>query len=159
MNCISEIEMDIIEDFPILYQHGDAMDCGMVCLMMIAQYYGVDNTCCLSHKKHFNEKGLTFLDLQIMAIRLGFKATGKKLTLNQFRKIFSSPCILHWNGNHYVVCYTIKAENNMWVYYIADPRAGKKKICEEDLRNHWLCTGQDIGFAMELKPILNNSLI
>ncbi len=41
---------------------------------------------------------------------IGFNAIGVKLTFQQLveRNVF--PCILHWNQNHFVVCYNIKRD-------------------------------------------------
>ena len=63
-----------------------------------------------------------------------------------------SPCILHWNQNHFVVLYKVKKGKT---FYIADPAKGLVKYNLEEFKKHWVSTqsgGEEKGIAMFLEP-------
>jgi len=63
-----------------------------------------------------------------------------------------SPCILHWNQNHFVVLYKVKRGK---IFYIADPAKGLVKYNLEEFKKHWVSTqsgGEEKGIAMFLEP-------
>ena len=47
--------------------------------------------------------------------------SGVRISLEQLKKDVPLPCILHWNQNHFVVCYDIKKKRSGYRFYIADP--------------------------------------
>lgn len=52
---------------------------------------------------------------------IGFDTVGAKLTFNQLIDTDSFPCILHWNQNHFVVCYGIeKSKGDQHKIHISD---------------------------------------
>ena len=74
-----------------------------------------------------------------------------RITLRQLKEDVPLPCILHWNQNHFVVCYKIKDDR----YYIADPAAGKVVYREAEFTPCWYSTkvnGEETGTALLLEP-------
>ena len=71
----------------------------------------------------------------------------------------SLPCILHWNQNHFVVCYKVKKyRSGRYRFYIADPASQKLCYTEEEFLHCWLSTkvhGQDCGMALLMTPGVN----
>ncbi len=136
--------------FPFIRQH-DAMQCGAACLNMVCRYYGVSYSfdalseiCCPAND------GISLYGLSQGAKDIGFDTYLCKISINNLSNNIT-PCILHWDQNHYVVLYKIKKGK----YYIADPGKGKYKIDAAELRRHWIVTKNDDeekGVALLLEP-------
>ena len=95
------------------YAQLDAMDCGPTCLRMIAKYYGRNYTLqTLRSKSFITREGVSMLGISDAAESIGFRTTGLRTTFNQLAEEKPFPCILHWNQNHFVVCYDIKKKKN-----------------------------------------------
>lgn len=132
------------------------MDCGPTCLRMIAKHYGKSYTLQYLRENSFiTREGVSLLGISDAAERIGFLTTGVKITLTQLEEEMLLPCILHWNQNHFVVCYKITGKGIRSKFHIADPSIGKITYTETELRKHWLsskCEGEDVGIALHLEP-------
>jgi ATP-binding cassette, subfamily B, bacterial len=130
----------------------DAMDCGPVCLKMVAKYFGRNITLNTLRNMTFqNREGTSFLSLIDAAEKIGLHAFGARLTFKALGEIHL-PAILHWDQKHFVVLYKIGKYNN---YYLADPAVGLIKIKEKELQKHWPFTeigGEPAGLALLLEP-------
>lgn len=141
--------------FPTFIQL-DKMDCGPSCLRMIAKYYG--KTYSLQYlREHcfLTREGVSLQGVSEAAEKIGFNTVGVKITVTQLANEMLLPCILHWNQNHFVVCYDVKGKKENKKYYIADPALGKMVYSEAELRRHWISThldGEDVGIALQLEP-------
>ena len=85
------------------------------------------------------------------ASNIGLESECGKIALNSIKRI-NSPCILHWNQNHFVVLYKVKKGKT---FYIADPAKGLVKYNLEEFKKHWVSTqsdGEEKGIAMFLEP-------
>ncbi|WP_080903081.1 peptidase domain-containing ABC transporter [Parabacteroides sp. Marseille-P3160] len=139
------------------YTQLDAMDCGPTCLRMIAKYYGrsysLQN---LREKSFITREGVSMLGISDAAESIGFHTSGVKITFEQLTNEVSIPCILHWNQNHFVVCYGIKKKGNQaYEIKIADPAGEKYTLNKEEFLKCWISTkreGQDTGTALLLSP-------
>lgn len=138
------------------YMQLDAMDCGPTCIRMIARYYGKTYSLQYLRENSFiTREGVSMLGMSEAAERIGLRTLCCKITLEQLADEITLPCILHWNQDHFVVCYKVKGKGEKRVFYIADPAMGKIRYSMQDMRKHWLVTkleGQDVGVAMELTP-------
>lgn len=147
------------------YQQHDAMDCGPTCLRMVAAHYGriysLEN---LREKSLITREGTSMLGISEAAENIGFRTTGVKVSFEEL-KTAPLPCIVHWNQQHFVVVYDIKAPSKPSlssrrgtggeVVFIADPAAGKVKYTSEEFCRCWLSTkneGVDVGVALLLEP-------
>ncbi|MDR1581952.1 MAG: peptidase domain-containing ABC transporter, partial [Prevotellaceae bacterium] len=91
------------------YTQFDAMDCGPTCLRMIAKYYGKSYTLqTLRQRSFITREGVSMLGISDAAETIGFHTNGVRITFKQLVEDVPLPCILHWNQNHFVVCYKIK---------------------------------------------------
>ena len=91
------------------YTQLDMMDCGPSCLRMISKYYGKSYSLqTLRDKCYISREGVSMLGISEAAESLGFKTMGVKISFEQLVEEVQLPCILHWNQNHFVVCYKIK---------------------------------------------------
>ncbi|MEA4851700.1 MAG: peptidase domain-containing ABC transporter [Paludibacter sp.] len=153
-----------MKSFRVYSQH-DAMDCGPSCLRMVAAYYGriysLEN---LREKSLITREGTSMLGISEAAENIGFRTTGVKVSFEEL-KTAPLPCIVHWNQQHFIVVYDIKAPSKPSlstrrgaggeVVFIADPAAGKVKYTSEEFCRCWLSTkneGVDVGVALLLEP-------
>ncbi len=142
------------------YQQLDEMDCGSTSLRMIAKYYGKEYSAeMLRNHCHITRNGVSMLGISEAAEYLGFRTLGVRITMDQLAHDASLPCILHWNQNHFVVCYKVKKNRNgRYSFYIADPASQKLCYTEEEFMRCWLSSkvhGQDCGMALLLVPGVN----
>lgn len=144
------------KSFP-LYSQLDAMDCGPTCLRMVAKYYGRSYTLqTLREKSFITREGVSMLGISDAAESIGFHTNGVKLTFSQLTEDVPLPCILHWNQNHFVVCYGIKKKGkDDYRIKIADPVGQKYEMNPEEFRKCWVSSkekGEDTGTALLLQP-------
>jgi ATP-binding cassette subfamily B protein len=135
----------------------DAMDCGPSCLRMIAKYYGRSYSLqYLRERSYITRDGVSMLGISDAAESIGMRTMGVQLTIERLIKECPLPCILHWNQDHFVVCYKIKRRKNKEpLFYIADPRSEKIVYTESELKSFWLSShsqGYDKGVALLLEP-------
>jgi ATP-binding cassette subfamily B protein len=111
----------MLKKFPH-YRQLDSMDCGPTCLRMIARYYGKSYSLqTLRERSFITREGVSMLGISDAAESIGFRTMGVRITLKQLQEDMPLPCILHWNQNHFVVCYDIRQTRKGWIYRIADP--------------------------------------
>ena len=139
------------------YVQLDAMDCGPTCLRMIAKYYGKTYTLQTLRERCFiTREGVSMLGISDAAEYIGFRTIGVKITLKQLTDEATLPCILHWNQNHFVVCYKIKKHRNGNIdFYIADPASRKLTYNKEEFEKCWFSKREDTadkGIALLLEP-------
>ncbi|MFQ1054326.1 MULTISPECIES: peptidase domain-containing ABC transporter [Gilliamella] len=126
---------------PILLQ-SELSECGLACLGMIAQYWGIEFSLReLRQKYPFTLRGASLKNIMDIAIDLKFNCRPIKLDLNNLKNLVC-PCILHWNLNHFVVLKKVKGNTA----YIHDPAIGKIKLKLEDVSKCFT------GIAIELIP-------
>lgn len=138
------------------YLQLDAMDCGPSCLRMIAKQYGKTYTLeTLRERCFITREGVSMLGISDAAEGIGFKTLGVKISFKQLVEEARLPCILHWNQNHFVVCYDIKKRRNGEVdVYIADPASKKLVYKKEEFLKCWLSKKEnqkDLGIALLLE--------
>lgn len=98
------------------------------------------------------KEGVSFKTLSDAAQSIGLKTMAGRVALSQMSQI-PTPCILHWNQNHFVVLYG--TGKNGKTFRIADPAKGKYKLTLEELQSHWHTTtvrGEEAGPAMFFEP-------
>ena len=141
------------------YNQYDVADCGPACLRMIAKYYGKQYSVEMLRKHCFiSREGVSMLGISDAAEYIGFRTVGMKITFKQLAKEALLPCILHWNQNHFVVCYDIKKKKSSideYNIYIADPASQCLCYKKEEFLRCWICTkksGEDCGIALLLEP-------
>lgn len=133
------------------------MDCGPSCLRMIAKYYGKSYSLqTLRERSFITREGVSMLGISDAAESVGFKTMGVKITFDQLVSDVLFPCILHWNQNHFVVCYKIKRlRNGDAKVYIADPASRSLIYGKDEFLKCWLSkkeNSKDIGLALLLQP-------
>lgn len=153
----------MIKQFPHFAQL-DAMDCGPTCLRMIAKYYGKSYSLQnLREKSFITRQGVSMLGISDAAESIGFHTNGVKISFDQLVNDVELPCILHWNQNHFVVCYSIKKKSSFFkkkteIEYkiaIADPGGVKFSMDREGFEKCWISSkdnNKETGTALLLIP-------
>ena len=128
-------------ELPII-QQAEAAECGVVCLGMVAGYFGHQMDLS-SIRKRFSVsmEGTTLLDLMNFAEKLHLSSRPLRVSLKDL-KAFKTPVILHWNLNHFVVLRGVKGGR----YIIHDPAQGLRYMTEEAVSGHFT------GVLLELTP-------
>lgn len=142
--------------FPHYLQY-DAADCGPTCLRMVSKYYGREYSAEMLRKHcYISREGVSMLGISDAAEHLGFHTIGVKISFDQLVEEAVLPCILHWNQNHFVVCYKIeKKRKGNYNVYISDPASQKLSYTKEEFLKCWLSTRSgevEKGVALLLEP-------
>lgn len=148
--------------FP-LYQQLDLMDCGPSCLRMVAAHYGRKYSLQFLRDRSFITRlGVSMLGISDAAEYIGFRTMSVRSTIRQFVSEAPLPCILHWNQNHFVVCYKITerresifSSQRVRIFHIADPAGSRYTMSEEEFKQCWISSskdGEEIGTALLLAP-------
>jgi len=145
-----------VKSFPFFHQR-ESVDCGPSCLRMISNYYGKDYSSEMLRKHSFiSREGVSMLGISDAAEYIGFKTLGAMISFEQLANEAMLPCILHWNQNHFVVCYDIKKRwRGGYRIYIADPAHQKMTYNEEDFKKCWISTkrgGNECGAVLLIEP-------
>jgi len=125
---------------------------------MISKYYGRNYTVQYLRERSFlTSNGVSMLGISDAAETLGFRTNGVKATFGQLVTSVKLPCILHWNHDHFVVCYKIrrKKRHNDYDIYISDPAGEKYVMNQTEFLKCW--TGQTTdpdrkGIVLILEP-------
>ena len=145
-----------IQRFPHYLQY-DAADCGPTCLRIISKHYGKEYSAEMLRKHcYISREGVSMLGISDAAEYLGFHTMGVKISFDQLAEEAVFPCILHWNQNHFVVCYKIeKKRKGNYNVYISDPASQKLSYTKEEFLKCWLSTRSgevEKGVALLLEP-------
>lgn len=138
------------------YLQLDVMDCGPTCLRMIAKFYGKSYSLqALRDRSFITREGVSMLGISDAAEHIGFRTSGVRITFKQLVEDVPLPCILHWNQNHFVVCYGIRKTKDGYRIDIADPANQLATYKENEFKKCWLSTkvqGEEKGAALALDP-------
>lgn len=126
---------------PVILQTESA-ECGLACLAMVACANGHD-TDLLTLRRRFeiSSRGVTLARLMDMAAQMDFANRPLRLELEEIPQL-KTPCILHWNLNHFVVLVRASATHVV----IHDPAMGERTLTYKEISNHFT------GVALELAP-------
>ena len=121
----------------------EAAECGLACLAMVASYHGqhTDPTA-LRRRFGFSLKGATLKDVIAVADRIGLASRPLRLELDELGML-RTPCILHWDLNHFVVLKAVGARRR-------SPSTTRPRACagcrSPSVSRHFT------GVALELTP-------
>lgn len=113
---------------PTVYQM-ETTECGAASLAMIFGYFGKDVPLeQMRTEVDVTRDGCNAADIMRAAKRMGLACRGFRKEPAALKKI-KTPCIIHWNFNHFVVFEGYKGNSP----YINDPAVGRRKLTEEEL--------------------------
>lgn len=145
-----------LKRFPHYKQH-NASDCGPTSLRMIAKYYGRDYSVEMLRKHcHISRRGVSLQGINEGAQYIGFDTVGVKMTFDELAEEGVFPCILHWNQNHFVVCYGIeKGKDKKYKIHISDPASQRLTYSRDEFERCWIGPNPDKngnGIALMIEP-------
>ena len=125
-----------------LYLQTEAAECGLASIGMVASFHGhrVD-LAALRRRFTVSLKGATLAYLMQVAGRLGLAPRPLRLDLDELPRL-RTPCILHWDMNHFVVLKHADARGAL----IHDPAGGARRLTMAQVSQHFT------GIALELSP-------
>ncbi len=126
---------------PVIIQT-EVAECGLASIAMVANYYGHKlDLNVLRRKYSISAKGATLQGLIKLADNLQFSSRPLRLELEELSQL-KTPCVLHWNLNHFVVLISVKG-NKVTIH---DPAVGKRVMKLSEVSKHFT------GVALELTP-------
>ena len=144
LSAAGPLQFGVTARLPVILQ-GEAAECGLACLAMIAGYHGL-RTDLVSLRRSFpvSLKGASLKS--IIEVARGIKLTARplKLELSNLAAL-SGPSILHWNMTHFVVLKSVTAKT----VTIHDPAVGQRTLLLKDIGVHFT------GVAVEFTPAVD----
>lgn len=143
--------------YPFTKQTG-LKDCAAASLQMIIKYYqGYVSLDELNYLLNTNKNGTTAYDIITVATKLGFKANGIKITMDELTSDnIVLPCIVHTiiddKYKHFMVIYEINSKKKYLV--IADPQNKIKKISYDEFSKIY---NNIVLNLYPIKPIVHNN--
>lgn len=125
----------------MIYQ-SEAAECGLACLAMVANHHGhkLDLTT-VRNQYSVSFKGANMQQLMLLAEQLNMVGRALKLDLDDLKNL-KTPCILHWDMNHFVVLKKVYRGSII----ILDPAMGERKVTMQEVDKSFT------GIALELSP-------
>ena len=138
---LSNLQFGWSRRLPVMLQ-SEAAECSLVSLAMIATFHGrYTDPAALRRAHGFSLKGATLRDVIAVADRIGLAARPLRLDLDEIGML-RTPCILHWDLNHFVVLKSV----GRGTITIHDPAEGLRRLSLADASRHLT------GVALELTP-------
>ena len=132
------------QSLPVILQ-SESSECGLACLAMIANYHGAAWGLRTLRAQHpISRRGVTLAELCRLAERLGLGSRAVRLELVELKKLVT-PCILHWDMNHFVVLKRVRG-NHLTVH---DPAQGERRLTLAAASTHFT------GVAAEFDKAVN----
>lgn len=126
---------------PLILQ-SEGAECGLACLAMVAGYHGHEiDLGSLRRRFSLSMKGATLRHIMELATCLNLAPRPLRVDLEGLAEL-ETPCILHWNMNHFVVLKRMQGGTAI----IHDPAAGECRYSLAELSPHFT------GVALELTP-------
>lgn len=131
---------------PPLIRQTNAGECGLACVAMICNFYGL-KLGLPEFRRRFpvSSRGVNLKTLINLTDDLGFNSRPVKCELSHLASL-STPAILHWDLNHFVVLAAKRRTRNGHSFKILDPAAGEQWTDPAELSKHFT------GIALELAP-------
>lgn len=127
----------------------EAAECGLASLAMIARYHGHDVDLPSLRRRHSTSlKGANLARVMEMAGQLGFETRPLRLELEELPEL-KTPCILHWNLNHFVVLKRATSRGAI----IHDPARGVLKQSNAEVSKHFTGVALECTPRADFKPI------
>ncbi len=134
---------------PPMVLQSEQSECGLACLAMIAKFHGHDvNMVGLRQKYSVSAQGSKLSDIIQFARELDFVGRPLRLELEALKNL-KTPCILHWDLNHFVVLVQVK--NNQVI--INDPATGRRVLIFSEVSKHFTGVALELTKSHEFQPL------
>jgi len=120
----------------------EVAECGLACLAMVSGYHGYHvGLSELRRRFPVSLKGMRMSRIIDIGQSLGLTSRPVRLELDELSKL-STPCILHWDMDHFVVLRRVGRRG----CEIHDPAAGVRRLSWQEMSKHFT------GVALEMSP-------
>jgi ATP-binding cassette subfamily B protein RaxB len=127
----------------------EARECSLACLVMIGNHYGHDiNLVEMRRVGSVSLKGTNLKQVINHAEKIGFSCRPLRLEMNEIKDL-KTPCIIHWDLNHFVVLEKIKGNS----LFIKDPALGSRVLSFEEVSEHFTGIAIEVTPNADFKPI------
>ncbi|MGS0893204.1 peptidase domain-containing ABC transporter [Burkholderia stagnalis] len=141
MSILDRLSFGVGRKLPMILQT-EAAECGLACLAMVTGYHGHHlDLATLRGQFPISLKGAGLGRVIEIAQRLSLGTRAVKLDMEQLGQL-RTPCLLHWNFNHFVVLKEVSGKTAT----IHDPAHGVRKLSLAELSRAFT------GVALELWP-------
>lgn len=131
---------------PPLILQTEIAECGLASLAMVSSYFGHKLDMAVMRKRYSaNLKGMNLQQIIDQADSLGLASRALQCPIEDIHKL-QTPCILHWDMNHFVVLTRVSGKGKGTKFYINDPAVGKRTLAIEEFSKHFT------GVCLELTP-------
>lgn len=133
---------------PVVLQT-EAAECGLACLTMIARYHNQNIDLPSLRRIHSGSlRGVNLKQLMEIAAAMGFETRPLRLELRALIYL-KTPCILHWDLNHFVVLKQATLRSAT----IYDPAYGVRRSRLAELSDHFTGVALECTPGADFKPI------
>ncbi|MGH1482292.1 MAG: peptidase domain-containing ABC transporter [Geminicoccales bacterium] len=141
MSVLDGVNFGIGRRLPMVLQT-EAAECGVACLAMLVGFHG-QRTDLADLRRRFGVslKGATLKDVVRVADQIGLATRPMRLELGEL-PLVKTPCILHWDLNHFVVLKSVGRNSAV----IHDPAVGLRRLSMAEFSKHFT------GIALEATP-------
>lgn len=131
---------------------GEASECALACLAMVAGYHGYKiDLITLRQRYRMSLKGANLKQVMQIAEDIGFIPRPLRGEVEDLPHL-TTPAILHWNLNHFVVLTAITGGIRRRRYHINDPARGALVLGEAEVSRSWTGVALDLQRAENFKP-------
>ncbi len=151
MNNLKKTELltfSASKNVPLVLQ-AEIAECGLASIAMVASYHGHKLDMPAMRKRFSaNLKGINLQQLIELGDSLGLASRALQCLIDEVHKL-QTPCILHWDMNHFVVLTKVSGKGANATFSINDPAVGKRTLKTEEFSKHFT------GICLELTPTSN----
>ena len=138
---LSRLDIGLVRRIPVIHQT-ESSECGLACLAMVCGFYG-KNIDLIALRRQFNlsARGTRLSAINDIGRQLGMETRALSLDLDELSAV-KTPCILHWDFNHFVVLVSARAGR----FVLNDPARGRRSVGLAEMSRCFT------GVALELWP-------
>ena len=146
---VKNLDFDSMKRVPLIFQ-SEIAECGLAVIAMVANFYG-HKLDLVTIRKHYpyRIKGMNLQQLIELGDSLGLASRALQCSIDEVHKL-QTPCILHWDLNHFVVLTKVSGKGSYSTkgakFSINDPAMGKRTLNSEEFSKHFT------GICLELTP-------
>lgn len=138
---LSKLGLRFFSGIPVIHQ-AESSECGIASLAMVCSHFGKNISMLdLRRRFHPSTRGATLAHIKQVAQQLGLNSRALSLDIDELTQL-KTPCILHWNFNHFVVLVKIR-KNQLTIH---DPARGRVTLTYGEVSKFFT------GVALELWP-------
>ena len=139
----SPLVYSLSASIPLILQ-SEIAECGLASMAMVASFHGHKLDMPAMRKRYSaNLKGMNLQSLIELGDSLGLASRALQCPIDEVHKL-ATPCILHWDLNHFVVLTKVSGKGTK--FSINDPAVGKLTLTAEEFSKHFT------GVCLELTP-------